>query len=239
MQATEISVDTQAPLLTGRAVIGLSGGTFNPIHFGHLRMAQELAASLQLSQVRFIPAATPPHKAQPEVSAAHRAAMVALAIAGNPLFSLDQREMSRAGPSYTIDTLLSLRAELGMEVSLVLLLGSDAFSQFNRWHRWQEIIQLCHIALAQRPGAAIAASTTSPYQEGLNKELGSLLLNHYSENRTDLQRSAAGCISMQQLTALDISSTAIRAALQQKQSARYLLPDSVIDYIQSHQLYAQ
>lgn len=239
MQATETSVDTQAPQLTGRAVIGLSGGTFNPIHFGHLRMAQELAESLHLNHVRFIPAASPPHKATPEVSAAHRSTMAGLAIAGNPLFSLDQREMSRTGASYTIDTLLSLRAELGEDASLVLLLGSDAFTQFNTWHRWQEIIQLCHIALAQRPGTSNTKPANSPYADGLPKVLETLLLNHYSENGADLHSCAAGFITMQQVTALDISSTAIRETLQQKRSARYLMPDNVIDYIQRHQLYTE
>jgi nicotinate-nucleotide adenylyltransferase len=234
MQTTENPVYSQAQPLAERAIIGLSGGTFNPIHFGHLRMAQELAERLQLNQVRFIPAASPPHKARLEVSAEHRAAMVGLAIASNPLFSLDQRELGRAGASYTIDTLLSLRAELGEEVSLVLLLGSDAFSQFNHWHRWQEIIQLCHIALAQRPGAANSLET-----DGLPKALETLLVNHYSEHSADLHSCAAGFITMQPVTALDISSTAIRAALQQKRSTRYLMPDSVIDYIESHQLYAE
>lgn len=239
MPATETAVDMQAAPLTRRPVIGLTGGTFNPIHFGHLRMAQELAESLQLDHVRFIPAANPPHKAKPEVSAAHRAAMVSLAIAGNARFSLDQREMSRTGASYSIDTLLSLRAELGSAVSLVLLLGSDAFSQFNRWHRWQEIIQLCHIGLAQRPGAAMTPLANNPYADGLAKELEIFLLNHYTENSAALHNCASGFVTMQQITALDISSTAIRASLQHKRSARYLMPDSVIDYIQSHQLYAE
>ena len=114
-------------------------------------MAQELADNLHLSAVRFIPAAQPPHKSTPEVSAKHRAAMVRLGIAGNSLFSCDERELCREGASYTIDTLLSLRDELGADISLVLLIGSDAFTKFDTWHRWQEIIQLCHIALVQRP----------------------------------------------------------------------------------------
>lgn len=236
MQAAD-TVDYVKPC-SGRAIIGLSGGTFDPIHFGHLRMAQELAETLQLDQVRFIPAARPPHKssaqARPQVSAEHRAAMVALGIAGNSLFHLDQRELGRAGASYTIDTLLSLREELGAELSLVLLLGSDAFSQFNRWQRWQEILQHCHIALAHRPGTA-----NSLDGEGLAQELETLLCNHYTENAADLHSCATGFVTMQPVTALDISSTAIRAALQQKHSVRYLVPDSVIDYIASHQLYAE
>lgn len=212
------------------STIGLLGGTFNPIHFGHLRMAQELAESLNLDEVRFIPAANPPHKPEPTITAEHRAAMVQLAIKDNPTFSFDDRELHRKGASYTIDTLQSLRAELGEQVSLVLMMGSDAFTKFNTWHRWQEIIQLCHIALVQRP---VAVS-----KETLPKVLETFLHNHYTEHTDDLRESSAGFVTMQPITPLDISSTAIRNALQQKHSARYLMPDSVLDYIHAHQLYS-
>ncbi len=134
-----------------KAAIGLMGGTFNPIHYGHLRMAQELAESLNLEEVRFIPAANPPHKSADLISAEHRAEMVRLGVSNNPTFTVDNRELLRSGASYSVDTLLSLRDELGKEVSLTLFMGSDAFTKFNTWHRWQEIIQLCHIALVQRP----------------------------------------------------------------------------------------
>jgi nicotinate-nucleotide adenylyltransferase len=213
-------------------VIGLLGGTFNPIHFGHLRMAQELADSLDFNEVRFIPAANPPHKTAPEVSAEHRAAMVRLGIANNPRFSFDDRELHRTGASYTIDTLDSLRDELGDEVSLVLLMGSDAFTKLNTWHRWEEIIQRCHITLVQRPLASSIAT-----KENLPKVLETFLHNHYTENGDDLHSAAAGYVIMQHITALDISSTTIRHTFEQKNSARYLMPESVIDYIQQHQLY--
>jgi nicotinate-nucleotide adenylyltransferase len=213
-------------------VIGLLGGTFNPIHFGHLRMAQELADSLDFNEVRFIPAANPPHKTAPEVSAEHRAAMVRLGIANNPRFSFDDRELHRTGASYTIDTLDSLRDELGGEVSLVLLMGSDAFTKLNTWHRWEEIIQRCHITLVQRPLASSIAT-----KENLPKVLETFLHNHYTENGDDLHSAAAGYVIMQHITALDISSTTIRHTFEQKNSARYLMPESVIDYIQQHQLY--
>ena len=216
-------------------MIGLLGGTFNPIHFGHLRMAQELADILSFDEVRFIPSANPPHKPPPLVNAAHRAAMVRLGIANNPTFTVDERELQRTNVSYTIDTLQSLRDELGNEKSLVLLMGSDAFAKFNTWHRWEEIIQQCHITLVQRP-------LTSQYAENAKKELlpkilETFLHNHYTENGEDLHEFPAGFITMQQVTALDISSTAIRHALQQKNSVRYLMPDNVIDYIHTHQLY--
>ena len=217
--------------------IGILGGTFNPIHFGHLRMAQELAESLNLNEVRFIPVANPPHKLVPEISAEHRAAMVQLAIAHNPIFSFDNRELTRAGASYTIDTLQSLRSELGNSTSLILFMGSDAFTQLNTWHRWREIIQLCHIALAQRP-----LSHQRPHiaaNEPLAKSLENFLHNHYTENADDLHTSPAGFIIRQKITALDISSTAIRDTLLHQHSANYLLPDNVNDYIHTHQLYCR
>lgn len=210
--------------------IGILGGTFNPIHFGHLRMAQELADALDLDTVHFIPAANPPHKDAPNISAEQRAAMVKLAIANNDSFVFDDRELHRAGASYTLDTLLSLREELGEKASITLFMGSDAFTKFDTWHRWQEIIQHCHIALVQRP-------QLRGHEHKLSKPLETFLHNHYSENSDDLHQQAAGFITMRQITALDISSTAIRHALQHGDSVRYLMPDNVIEYIQQHQLY--
>ncbi|MBZ4201428.1 MAG: nicotinate-nucleotide adenylyltransferase [Methylotenera sp.] len=211
------------------ARIGLLGGTFDPIHFGHLRMAEELAQSLQLDTVKFIPAATPPLKTPPQVSANHRSAMVKLGIAGNPCFALDERELTRGGPSYTVDTLRSLRSELNAHDSMVMFVGSDAFKQFNRWHQWQDIIQLCHIALVDRPNGSMPTV--------LNEELVAFLHRHYTENSLDLQSQTAGFITMQAITPLTISSTALREQIKQHQSARYLSPDNVLDYIDQHRLY--
>jgi nicotinate-nucleotide adenylyltransferase len=211
------------------ARIGLLGGTFDPIHFGHLGMAQELAQALALDTVKFIPAAVPPLKSQPSASAADRCAMVQLAIANNPDFQLDDRELKRTGPSYTVETLRSLRSELSEQDSLVLFIGSDAFKQLNRWHQWQEIIQLCHIALVARPDSEVST--------GLNPELVTFLQDHYTENAMDLQSESAGLITMQAITPLAISSSAIREQLKNRQSARYLTPDCVLDYIAQHGLY--
>lgn len=221
-------------------VIGILGGTFNPIHFGHLRMAQELADVLNLEEVRFIPSANPPHKHAPIVSAEHRAEMVSLGIANNSLFTFDDRELHRTGASYTVDTLQSLRGELGENISLVLLMGSDAFTKFNTWHQWEKLIQLCHIALVQRPRTSakeVALGDDISEKQPLPKILETFLHNHYTENGDDLHETASGFITMQPMIALDISSTAIRQTLQNKHSARYLMPDNVIDYIHQHQLY--
>jgi nicotinate-nucleotide adenylyltransferase len=208
--------------------IGILGGTFNPIHYGHLRMAQELGESLALDEVRFIPSAIPPHKTLPNVSAVQRAALVELAIEDNATFKLDMRELDRSGPSYTIDTLISLRHESDPETSLVLFMGTDAFRQLDSWHRWQELLDYCHIALVQRP---------QPVNVPLSKPLETYLSEHYSEHPADLHKHPSGFITMQQITALDISSTAIRARLQQGLSTRYLMPDNVIHYLQAHGLY--
>ena len=210
-------------------LVGLLGGTFNPIHNGHLRLAQELADALNFSEVRFIPSANPPHKTAPQVSAAHRAEMVKLAISSNPIFKLDARELQRTGASYTIDTLISLQEELGGSVALCLMMGSDAFSKLNTWHRWQALLDYCHIILVQRP-----ASATQPQ---LSEELSVLLHDHYTENISDLTNENAGYIHMQKITALDITSTNIRAQLESELSPRYLMPDNVITYIKNNKLY--
>ncbi|HSH97104.1 MAG: nicotinate-nucleotide adenylyltransferase [Methylophilaceae bacterium] len=212
-----------------RILIGMMGGTFDPIHFGHLRMAQEVSDLLELSSVHFIPSATPPHKTQTSVSAEHRAEMVRLAIADNPKFKLDTRELERDGASYSIATLESLRQELGNEASICMLLGSDAFLKLNTWHRWNELLNYCHIILVQRPHTNI--------QETLPEELQTLLHNHYSEHIEDLSLAPSGHIHMQPITALDISATAIRDDIKHGRSLRYLMPESVINYIQAHQLY--
>lgn len=192
-------------------------------------MAEELREKLGLEQVRFIPAALPPHRASPQINADYRAALAGLAIAGNPSFVLDMRELARSGPSYSFDTLTELRAELGAQASLCLLLGSDAFLGLPTWHRWQELLDLAHIVVAHRPGATPA---------GMSPELHALWQAHRTDAPADLHTAASGRILLQPITALDISASAIRAALSQGQSARYLLPEAVRAYIESHHLYA-
>lgn len=215
-------------------LIGILGGTFNPIHYGHLRMAQEIAEALKLNEVRFIPSANPPHKALPTVSADSRAEMVQLAIADNPLFKLDTRELNRSGASYTIDTLVSLRSEINPEqnskTAFCLIMGTDAFVKFNTWHRWQEILSYCHIILVQR-------SVESSEQQPLADELAQLLQNLYTENVSDLSSQEAGFIHMQNITSLSISSTMIRSAFRLKRIPRYLTPPSIIEYIEENQFY--
>ncbi len=214
---------------TGRRLVGLLGGTFDPVHYGHLRLAEQLADALKLDEVRFIPSANPPHRQTPQTSATGRCEMVRLAIAGNPRFTLDDRELLRAGASYTIDTLLSLRAELGNEAALCLILGSDAFAEFDSWHRWEEIPVQCHLVLVERPHVQIA--------EALRPALQTLLRNRYTDRPAALAAAPSGRITIQRINALDISATGIREDFAKHRSPRYLLPDSVVDFIQCHRLY--
>ena len=212
-------------------LVGIFGGTFNPIHFGHLRMAQELASALAMDEVKFIPSANPPHKDNVMVSAEHRSAMVKLAIADNPLFSLDELELNREGSSYTIDTLVSLRESLGQDTSLCLMMGSDAFVNLNTWYRWQELLDYAHIVLVQRPSA-------QP-QEALPTEVEALLRDHYTDQHTDLANENSGGIIMQSITGQDISATGVRGMFGRGESVRYLVHDEVGSYIQQHHLYRQ
>jgi nicotinate-nucleotide adenylyltransferase len=142
--------------------IGIFGGTFDPIHFGHLRLAEEMTEGIGLSRVVFIPAGQPPHRGAPRTAAAHRLEMVRRAVSGNPRFAVDAREVQSPRPSYTVDTLTTLRAELGDEQPLWLLLGADAFLELPTWHAWRRLFELAHIAVAARPGAQLMASDAMP-----------------------------------------------------------------------------
>ena len=211
-------------------LIGIMGGTFDPIHFGHLRMAQELAEGLNLTEVRFIPSATPPHRDLPMTSAQQRADMVALAIADNPLFKLDTRELQREGYSYTIDTLQSLNEELQGQARLCLLMGLDAFAGITSWHRWQALLQFAHIVVATRPGTTLPVSHTALDEWSQQHAIACAQL---------LCRQAENGILKQEITALDISATQIREQFAEGKTPRYLLPGKVLEYINQQALYHQ
>ena len=213
------------------APVGIIGGTFDPIHYGHLRLAEELGEALRLAEVRLVPTGTPPHRGAPQAAAEHRLAMVRLAAADNKRFTVDDREIRRAGPGYTHDTLAALRGELG-STPLVLLLGADAFLELATWHRWHELFGLAHIAIAHRPGFPVERWGERMPQP-LAREYAARLM--HQPLATHLQ--PAGGIVVVPFTALDISATTIRDRLRAGTSPRYLLPDSVIDYIQRHRLY--
>lgn len=210
----------------GHQPIGILGGTFDPIHHGHLRSALEAWEDLALAEIRFIPGRHPPHRETPMVTAAHRLAMLELAIAGQPGFVIDERELQRDGPSYMVDTLTSLRAEVG-STPLCLIIGMDVFAELHQWHRWQDIPGLTHLLVLQRPGSGLP----------LSEALGELVSRHKLHNPTALRERPAGGIIFQPVSQLDISATRIRQCLACGNSPRYLLPEPVLAYIRRHGLY--
>lgn len=210
-------------------MIGILGGTFNPIHLGHLYLANQLQTRLGFDSIRFMPAALPALKDIPLVTAEQRAKMVEIAIANHPHFSLDTRELSRAGTSYTIDTLISLREELGDEVSLCWLMGFDAFAHLNAWHRWQELLSYAHLIVVKRPHSTDSSN--------LNADMKALLETHETKKAEEVKRQAHGKILIQEIAALDISSTDIREKIAHDKDVHSMIPEALISYIQQHQLY--
>ena len=207
--------------------IGLFGGTFDPIHYGHLRTAFELLQALKLGQVRFLPAGNPPHRLDPLAPSDLRLQMVRAAVAGQPGFTVDDREIRRSGVSYSIDTLTEMRHEYP-ERSLCLLLGMDAFLGVPTWHRWSEIFQLCHVVVAHRPGWK--APITGP--------LGEVMVDRGTGSVRDLHSSPAGRIYVRAVTQLEIASTDLRALIMSGQDLRYLVPEAVRDLIARSGCYA-
>ncbi|MDP4788555.1 MAG: nicotinate-nucleotide adenylyltransferase [Haliea sp.] len=210
------------------APVAVLGGTFNPIHNGHLRSALELVERLSLGCLHLMPCATPPHRDAPQCSALRRADMVELAIAGEPRLQCDRRELARSGPSWTIDSLQELRAEYGPARSLSLVMGCDALLGLERWHRWRSLLDFAHIVVIARPGWQWP-------QEGV---LAGWLAEHCIAQVAMLHQQPAGKVLMQELRPLAISSTEIRNLCAAGCSPRYLLPEPVLDYIDTHQLYA-
>jgi nicotinate-nucleotide adenylyltransferase len=209
------------------APVGVFGGTFDPVHYGHLRSALELVEHLDLHHLRLMPCAVPPHREQPACSAVHRAAMVELAVADEPRLCCDRRELEREATSYTIDSLAELRRELGAGRSLCLVMGCDAVLQLTGWHRWQELLDWAHVVVIARPGWQLPAA--GPVADWLRQ--------HLLAGSAQLRQQASGGILVAQLRQLAISSTEIRHLLAAGRSPRYLLPQAVLDYIQTHHLY--
>ncbi len=207
--------------------VGIFGGTFDPVHYGHLRSALELVELLQLAQLRLMPCAVPPHREVPACGAAHRAAMVALAVAGESRLVCDDRELGREGASYTIDSLIELRRELGGEHSLCLVMGCDAVLAITTWHRWQELLDWAHVVVIARPGWHLPGE--GPVADWLRR--------HRLADPLQLRQRPNGGILVEELRPLAISSTEIRELLAAGRSPRYLLPQAVLEYIEAHDLY--
>ncbi len=206
--------------------IGILGGTFDPIHFGHLRLALELYDTLNLERVHILPCYQPVHRKQPEASPEHRLAMVRCAIAEEPAFVADTTEIDRKGSSYMIDTLLTLKQKLGQQ-PICLLLGIDAFLGFTSWHRYEGILENAHIVIAHRPQYTLPE--TGVIADLLNKHLQSdISLIHSRES---------GVILLRPLTPLEISASDIRKQIAMGRNPRYLLPNAVQDYIKQQRIY--
>jgi len=208
-------------------VIGIFGGTFDPIHYGHLRTALEVKQALGLSEVRFIPARLPPHRAPPVAPPEARRQMLKLALKDAPAgFKLDERELLRSGPSYMVDTLRSLRQELG-QAPLALLLGVDAFLGLPTWHEWREILRLAHLIVMSRPGYSL--------------DFPALLQREWEQRKvedpTSLAKMPGGAMYFQPVVQLEISSSFIRTSLAKGRDPRYLLPDSVLAWIRQEGYY--
>lgn len=197
--------------------IGIFGGAFAPFHNGHLRLVIEARARLGLAEVRLIPTAHPPHRPDSRVSPQRRLDWLRIALRREKGLLPDDREVLREGPSYTVDTLTSLRAEFPNS-SLVLLMGADAFAHLHTWHRWAEIIDLAHLAVVSRPGAVLAPSA----------ECAPLLASRQAASSGQLVQQAAGLWTQLDLPLLDISSTRIRRLLKAGVSVRGLMPDAIL-----------
>jgi len=206
-------------------LIGILGGTFDPIHYGHLRPALDIMQQVGLREVRFIPNRTPPHRAPPRFNNQQRAELIRLAIADTNGFVLDERELQRSGPSYMVDTLQTLKADFPDD-TLCLIMGMDAFNGLPQWHRWQTILELCHIIVTTRPHSKLPEfASQAPIAACLSDEPQSLL------------QTPAGQILLQSVTQLDISASQIRRYLSTGQSTQYLLPETVRDKLE--QAYAE
>ncbi len=204
------------------------GGTFDPIHLGHLNCARELAEIVGLDKVTLLPNNVPPHRAQPIASAEQRVTMLTLATQHDPLFTVDPRELARTTPSWTIETLELLRSELGPTTPLAFIIGQDSFLSLNRWHRWSEILDYCHLLVAQRPGYA------SHHPE---PKVRAWLNRHTTAEVEQLHHQPAGSIYLADTAFYSISATDIRRRLQQGLSCQDLLMPEVSDYISQTGLY--
>jgi len=209
-----------------RRTIGIFGGTFDPIHIGHLRLALEIKQWLQLDEMRLLPCHQPPHRATPFVSSEQRVAMLELALRDCTDLRVDTRELLRDKPSYTYDTLCELRAEVGTDASLSLCMGADNFAQLATWHRWQELIRLAHLVVVGRPGAELP-------------ETGAIaeLLNRHQSDSSVISAQAAGAVVVLTPRLLPISSTEVRSLIKSGQSPQFLVPDAVWQFIRENKLY--
>lgn len=203
------------------------GGTFDPIHHAHLRTAIELRELLDIEAVTLVPSHIPPHRDEPGATPEQRLSMLRVAVEGEPGLQVDERELARNTPSYTVDTLAGLRAELGEDVPLAMVVGTDSFASIDRWHQWKRLLILAHIIVVQRPGYDIPETGVA----------GRLLAENAETTADTLKQLPAGRVWPVTLPLLDIAATAIRDHIRKGRSPRYLLPDDVLAVIRESGLY--
>lgn len=204
-------------------MLGVYGGTFNPVHYGHLRTGLEVMELFGLERLYWVPCRMPPHRNEPDVSAEMRLAMLKLSIADMPGMYADRRELDRDGPSYMVDTLRSFREEAG-DAPILLFLGADAFAGLQRWHQWRQLFQYAHLVVMTRPG----------YKR---QKLSDFFQQRLVEDPIRLPSRPAGGLYFQDVTLLDISATQIRKIISAGRSPQFLLPDAVLGFMREHRLY--
>ena len=212
-------------------IVGIYGGTFDPIHYGHLRIAQELIDIVGFSQLYFVPSGEPRLRDVPVASKYHRKKMVHLAIQNNSQFLLDERELDRSGVTTTVESLREYRQEFGENTALCFIMGIDAFLKLHQWHCWQELFRLCHLVIVGRPGNVLDKKI-------LPQRLKNECMSRWVTNVNELACHPGGLIFSANTTLLEISATQIRSLISEGKSARYLLPEIIYDYIKTNHLYA-
>ena len=213
-------------------LVGIFGGTFDPIHYGHLRVAEEVIEAVGLHKMYFIPAGVPRLRYAPIASPQHRAEIVRIAIQGNSRFILDEREIYRDGVSYSVDSLRELKQELGKKVIICFVIGADAFIKLDEWNSWRGLFNLCHFIIAARPGYVLTSN-----HDVLPKELKEECSQRWVSSVDSLRNTTSGLIFVVPTTMLDISATVIRARLAAGKSVRYLIPDAALNHIAASQFY--
>jgi len=206
--------------------IGILGGMFNPVHNGHLRVAIECKETFKFDELRMFPCAEPPHREMPEVSSQQRLKMLQLALQNISGVVADGRELDRSGPSFTIDTLRSLKSEFP-QAGFYLIIGSDAFQSLNAWHEWEKILEFSNIIIAQRPD----------HQDDLSSEVGKQLKNSFTNDIDAFKESVSGKIFALKVSQLEISSSYLRELIREDKSTQFLLPEIVLNFIKENRLY--
>lgn len=219
-----------------RGGVGVLGGTFDPVHLAHLRIAEEVREACALDEIRFVPAAQPPHKLGVAISdAVHRRRMLELAVAGTPGFRVWPVELERPGPSFTVDTVQRLRDEIGPDRPIVLIMGFDQFAEFHTWRTPDVICGLCDLVVVSRPPVSDTKNTQNLQEIPVVSQLGFC----YRRDSERFVHSSGHWVRSLVVTALDIAATNLRAAVRDGRSIRFLVPDAVEAYVRAERLYRE